>query len=83
MIITNARSGWGTEGMHVATLPANTVVDDEAMSTFYGLTKGKAYERLRKPSKHERFVLLKPIGHFIIVPITADTRCVEPERGAR
>jgi hypothetical protein len=70
MKVADIRNAWQAEGMHVATLPANEVVDDRSMLAYYDSYPGhKHYDELRKPNRFDRYVLLGQDGKFLIIPM--------------
>ncbi len=70
MKIVDIRNAWQAEGMRVATLPANEVVDDRSMLAYYDSYPGhKHYDELRQPCRFDRYVILKPDGRFVIIPM--------------
>lgn len=70
MKIAHVAGNWFAEGMHVATFNANEVVDDRELLAYYSTHPGdKHYTSLRSPSRFDRYVLLRPDGTFLIVPM--------------
>lgn len=74
MRITNARNGWVIEGMFITFFPAHLPVDSREMKAYYDLSSGDLrYEELRSPARVDRYVLMKPMGTMVIVPVNTNT----------
>lgn len=77
MKVVDFRNAWQAEGMRVATLPANAPVDDRSLLAYYEVYPGhRNYAALRKPCRFDRYVILKPTGGFVIVPMNPATYVV-------
>lgn len=80
MKVADIRGGWQVEGMHVATFPANKVVDDPAMLAYYECCPGhKHYDELRAPMRFDRFAILRADSRFVIVPMNPAVYVVSEE----
>ena len=79
MKLHSARGTWTLEGMKVYSIPAGRPLNAVEMQALHrDVAPGSlSYQQLRQPSKFIRFVLLKPTGTLVLVPMTPDVQQIE------